>query len=142
MKSLTYEEFANMLQIAPDTEVKEGCATLCPVKAVLDILQGKWKNYVLYELCSHETIRFNTLKKRLPDITNAALTNTLKELEQCGLVKREQFSEIPPRVEYSLTPRGRDLMPVFHRMYEWAVKHWDTEEFRKYKDYSGHSRQN
>ncbi len=136
MKSLSYEEYVDMLQNSPETEIKEGCVPSCPVTAVLDILQGKWKNHVLFRMCAHDTIRFNKLKKKFPQITNAALTNTLRELELCGLVKREQFNEIPPRVEYSLTERGKDMTPVFYRMYQWSVKHWDTEEFKKYKDYS------
>ena len=136
MKSLSYEEYTALIKNAPDTEVKPGCVASCPVTVVLDMLQGKWKNHVMFIMCSHDTIRFNKLKSKLPQVTNAALTNTLRELELCGLVNRVQYNEIPPRVEYSLTEKGRDLMPVFHQMYEWSVKHWDVEEFKKYKDYS------
>ncbi len=136
MKNLTYEEYTDMLQNSPKTEIREGCVPSCPVTAVLDMLQGKWKNHVLFRMCAHDTIRFNKLKKEFPQITNAALTNTLRELEMCGLVNRVQYNEIPPRVEYSLTEKGRDLMPVFYQMYQWSVKHWDVDEFKKYKDYN------
>lgn len=63
------------------------------------------------------------LKKALTPITNAMLTNALKELEADGLVHREPYSEIPPRVEYTLTPKGRDLLPVFYAICQWGMKY-------------------
>ena len=77
----------------------------------------------LYELCIHDTVRFGTLKKELPGITNTMLTNSLRELERDGFINRVQFNEIPPHVEYSFTERGRDLMPIFYQIMLWGFKH-------------------
>ena len=78
---------------------------------------------ILYELCIHDTVRFGTLKKELPGITNTMLTNSLRELERDGFINRVQFNEIPPHVEYSFTERGRDLMPIFYQIMLWGFKH-------------------
>ena len=115
---MTYEEF----------QEKVGGIILtakgnCPVTPVVQMLQGKWKLQILYELCIRSPMRFGELKKALTPITNAMLTNALKELETDGLVHREPSSEIPPRVEYTLTPKGRDLLPVFYAICQWGMKY-------------------
>lgn len=115
---MTYEEYLR--------DVKKGILTErgnCPVTPLLIMLQGKWKTQILYELCIYDTVRFGVLKKELVGITNTMLTNALRELEADGLIRREQFNEIPPRVEYSFTERGRDLMPIFYEMMRWGFKH-------------------
>lgn len=68
-------------------------------------------------------MRFGELKKAFPEITNAMLTNTLRSLEEEELVKREQFNEIPPHVEYSLTEKGRELMPLYYEICVWGMKY-------------------
>ena len=68
-------------------------------------------------------IRFGELKKELGGITNTMLTSSLRELEQDGLVNRMQFNEIPPHVEYSLSDKGKDLLPVFYEMTKWGFKY-------------------
>lgn len=80
------------------------------------MLQGKWKTQVLYELCIYDTVRFAVLKKNLPGITNTMLTNALRDLAAYGFINRVQYNEIPPRVEYSFTQRGKDLMPFFYEI--------------------------
>ena len=115
---MSYEEFLQRIKTGIVTE-----AGNCPITPLLLILQGKWKNQVLYELCIKEPIRFGELKKNLVGITNTMLTNSLRELETDGLISREQFNEIPPRVEYSFTQKGRDLMPVFYAMMNWGFKY-------------------
>ena len=115
---MSYEEYL--------VKVKEGILTKdgnCPVTPLLVMLQGKWKSLIMYELCIYETVRFGQLKKDLPDITNTMLTKSLRELEDDGLIKREQFNEIPPHVEYSLTEMGKDLLPVFYSIMNWGFKH-------------------
>ncbi len=117
-EKMTYQEFKQ--------KVKEGIFDEngeCPVTPVLKMLQGKWKNQVLYELCMQDTVRFGGLKKALPGITNTMLASVLKELEADGLVKREQFNEIPPHVEYSFTKKGRDLLPIFYIMMNWGFEY-------------------
>lgn len=115
---MSYEEFLRRVKTGIMTESGN-----CPITPLLLILQGKWKNQVLYELCIKEPIRFGELKKNLVGITNTMLTNSLRELEADGLISREQFNEIPPRVEYSFTQKGRDLMPVFYAMMNWGFKY-------------------
>lgn len=95
----------------------------CPVTPVVQMLQGKWKLQILYELCIKCPMRFGELKKVLKPITNTALTNALKDLEADELVQRIQYNEIPLRVEYSLTEKGRDLLPVFYAISQWGMKY-------------------
>ena len=115
---MSYEEFLQRVKTGIVTESGN-----CPITPLLLILQGKWKNQILYELCIKEPIRFGELKKNLAGITNTILTNSLRELEADGLISREQFNEIPPHVEYSFTQKGRDLMPVFYAMMNWGFKY-------------------
>lgn len=89
-----------------------------------DIIQGKWKNHILFTMCIKGTIRFGELKKSIPNITSAALTNALRELEESNLITRTHYAEIPPRVEYSLTPMAKDLMPVYYEMFKWGLKYF------------------
>lgn len=83
----------------------------CPVRRTLEILNGKWRTHIIYELCKKPFCRFGELKRALPRITGTMLTSTLRDLERLGLVRREQYNEIPPHVEYSLTEKGRALLP-------------------------------
>ncbi|MGN1033045.1 MAG: winged helix-turn-helix transcriptional regulator [Intestinibacter sp.] len=94
----------------------------CPVKRTLEMLNGKWRMNIIYELCRNDSMRFGELKKAYPKITNTMLTKTLRDLEEIGIVHREQFNEIPPHVEYSLTEKGRELLPVFFEIYKWGAK--------------------
>lgn len=115
---MTYDEFL--------VKVKDGIYDengQCPVTPVLLMLQGKWKNQVLYELCMYDTVRFGQLKKSLSGITNTMLTSVLRELENDGLITRKQFNEIPPHVEYSFTQKGKDLLPIFYAMLNWGFEY-------------------
>lgn len=95
----------------------------CPVRPVIDMLQGKWKLQIIYALCIKTPLRFGELREMLGNVTNTALTNALKELDKDGLVSRKQFNEIPPRVEYSLTDKGRDLWPIFNAIVNWGLRY-------------------
>lgn len=92
----------------------------CPVHRTLELLSGKWRTHIIYELCKHPSMRFGELKKAYPRITNTMLTNTLRDLESLGIIHREQFNEIPPHVEYSLTEKGKALLPVFFEISKWG----------------------
>lgn len=95
------------------------CAVGCPVEATLDLIDGKWKAVILYHLLG-DTIRFNELRRRLSRITQRMLTRQLRELEAAGLIHREIYAEVPPRVEYSLTTLGRSLEPVVRMLWTWG----------------------
>ena len=117
---MTYEEY--LVKIRQGSVTKDGH---CPVTPLLLMLQGRWKSQLMYELCIYDTVRFGQLKKELPGITNTMLTKALRELEEDGLISREQFNEIPPHVEYSLTQMGRDLLPVFYAIMNWGFRYED-----------------
>lgn len=95
----------------------------CPIYQTLQLFQGKWNIWVLFELSKKSHVRFGELKKSIPGISNTMLTSTLKDLEGQGLVNREQFNEIPPHVEYSATKKAADLKPIYEAMSEWGEKY-------------------
>ena len=92
------------------------------VTTTLAIIGGKWKILILYHLCSG-TQRFNELRRLLPDITQRMLTLQLRELEDDGIVHREVYPQVPPKVEYSLTDFGKTLMPVIEVMDAWGKQY-------------------
>lgn len=96
-----------------------GC---CPVVNTLDIIGGKWKVLILYYLYG-ETRRFNELQRLLAGVTQRMLTLQLRELEHDGIVHREVYPQVPPKVEYSLTAFGRTLMPVIEAMHRWGEQY-------------------
>jgi|SRR6478609_6663478 len=95
------------------------CGGGCPVEATLDLIDGKWKGVLLFHL-QNGTQRFNALKRNLPNITQRMLTKQLRELEASGLVVRTVYAEVPPRVEYSLTPLGESLEPIIGSLKRWG----------------------
>ena len=100
------------------------CAAGCPVEATLDLIDGKWKGVILYHLLD-DTVRFNELGRRLSRITQRMLTRQLRELETAGLIHREVYLEVPPRVEYSLTKLGRTLEPILRSLWSWGNTYLD-----------------
>lgn len=117
-KNMTYEEYTQEVKTSILTD-----AGNCPVTSLLLMLQGKWKFQILYELCIKDPIRFGELRKNIDGITNTMLTSSLRELERDELVFRVQFNEIPPHVEYSLTEKGRALLPVSYEMTKWGFRY-------------------
>lgn len=91
----------------------------CPVEATLSVIGGKWKGVILYQLMG-ETKRFNELQRAMPNITPRMLTRQLRELETDGIVHREVYPQVPPKVEYSLTAFGRSLDPIVTQMETWG----------------------
>ena len=91
----------------------------CGVAITLELIGGKWKGVILWHL-SHKTLRFSQLKRRLHGITQKMLTQQLRELERDGLLHRQVYAEVPPRVEYSLTETGRTLQPTLQLMCDWG----------------------
>lgn len=89
----------------------------------LSLIQGKYKMTILYTLMEFGVVRFNEMKRYIGTISYKTLSTALKELEADGLVHREEYPQIPPKVEYSLTERGRSLMPILDGMREWGDRH-------------------
>lgn len=100
--------------IAPDRE------NGCPVTHCLGMIGGKWKLLILFCIVNGVN-RFGAMQRAIPTITKQMLTQQLRELEADGLISREIFPEIPPRVEYSMTVRGRSVLPVIKAMRDWGT---------------------
>jgi DNA-binding HxlR family transcriptional regulator len=94
----------------------------CPAELTLDIIGGRWKVLILWQLFQGER-RFSELFRALDGITQKMLTQQLRELEKDGIVHRQVYPQIPPKVEYSLTPMGESLRPVVDAMCDWGAKH-------------------
>lgn len=86
----------------------------------LSLINGKYKMIILYTLMEFKVVRFNEMKRYIGDISYKTLSVTLKELEEDGLVHRKEYPQIPPKVEYSLTERGKSLIPILDGMCEWG----------------------
>lgn len=103
-------------------EPPEEQVEVCPVTQTQDIISGKWKIIILWHL-GRQTRRFNELQRLLPDISKGILTRQLRELEEDQMVHREVYKEVPPKVEYSLTPLGKTFIPILNSMGEWGKKY-------------------
>ncbi|MEU6559901.1 winged helix-turn-helix transcriptional regulator [Nocardia nova] len=93
---------------------------LCGIDAAMDVVGGKWKALILWDLDTHGTRRFGALRRGLPGVSEKVLIAQLRELEQDEIVHREVFAEVPPRVEYSLTPFGVELNAALAPLGAWG----------------------
>lgn len=100
----------------------------CPIRNILARLCDKWSLLVIYTLngADKETIRFKELQRKIPDISQKMLTVTLRTLEDDGYVTRTVYPEVPPRVEYTLTPRAHSLLPHINALIKWALENKDA----------------
>lgn len=97
------------------------CSPGCSVEAAISLIDGKWKCVILFQL-SRGTLRFNEIRRRVPGVTQRMLTNQLRELEADGLIVRQVYAEVPPKVEYSLSPLGRSMEPVLLALKTWGIE--------------------
>lgn len=104
---------------------KYTCIKSCPVRNVISRFTGKWSMLILCVLSENEATRFNAIGRAIPDISPKVLTETLKNLEEAGLVSRHIYAEIPPKVEYSLTQLGHSLMPHLTALIGWAMENYN-----------------
>lgn len=102
----------------------------CSVELTLQIIGGKWKPIIIHRLSNDGTMRFSEVKRSIPNITQKMLTQQLRELEADGVVHREVYPQVPPKVEYSLTDMGRSVMPVIKHLCEWGTQYeeWYREQ--------------
>ena len=106
--------------------IQDAAFPKCPIRNVLARIGDKWTMLVLYTLEQHGTMRFNDLYRGIPDISQKMLTATLRALTEDGLIHRELFPGVPPKVEYSLTDRGRSLLPHLDSLIGWAIENFDA----------------
>ena len=97
--------------------------TCVGVETALDIIVGKWKPIILFHLMEQGTMRFSELKRAIPRITQKMLTSQLRELESHDIVHRKVYAQVPPKVEYSLTDYGKEMIPILKIMQEWGTSH-------------------
>ena len=104
---------------------------ICPVERSLEVIGGKWKIVIIFHLSSGKK-RFNELRRLMPSVTQRMLTRQLRELEEHGILQRQIYAEIPPKVEYYLTELGISLNPVLDVLHEWGSEHYEImgEKFR------------
>lgn len=93
---------------------------ICPVLYTMSILGQRWKLPILWHLADEGTLRYNELKRGIPLITNIMLAQSLRELERSDLIDRKNYDTIPPKEEYSLSERGRTLIPILRQIQEWG----------------------
>ena len=99
----------------------------CPVELALSTVQGKWKVLILWHL-RRETLRYSEIQKKLPRITHKMLSQQLRELEADGLLHREVYPVVPPRVEYTMTEEGKTLIPMLRAMQQWGLRFKETKQ--------------
>lgn len=92
----------------------------CPLEYGLTVFGGKWKSRVICVLNEKGTLRYSSIRKEMSNITDAVLATTLKELIADNMIERKQFDEIPPRVEYCLTPKGESVIPILQNICQWS----------------------
>ncbi len=93
----------------------------CPVSTTLKVIGGKWKTLILYFI-SVDINRFGQLQRMMPGCSKRMMTTQLRELEKDGIVHREVFAEVPPKVIYSLTEKGKSLRPIFESLSKWGIE--------------------
>ncbi len=92
----------------------------CPLEYGLNIFGGKWKSRIICVLAEKELLRYSDLRKEMANITDAVLAATLKELQNDEIIIRKQYDEIPPRVEYALSEKGKSVVPILQSICQWS----------------------
>ncbi|MGS2739738.1 winged helix-turn-helix transcriptional regulator [Sinomicrobium sp. M5D2P17] len=103
-------------------------SVICPVDYAFRRIGGKYKGRILWYLHQHQVLRYGELRRAIRDITTKMLTQTLRELEDDDLVHRKVYLEVPPKVEYSLTETGKELIPFIEYLSQWGEKQMTKEQ--------------
>ena len=101
----------------------------CPMTRTMATIGTKWKPIIIYTI-GKKSLRFGIIHAIMGTISKKILTEQLKELEEDGIIKREAFKELPPRVEYTLTEKGMELLPILNMLTEWNLKHHPVEPLK------------
>lgn len=99
------------------------CSATCPMEHAMNQIAGKWKLVILWHIYDHEVIRYGDLQRLCDKISHKMLSNQLKELVTDGIIHKEIYQQIPPKVEYSLTELGKTIIPIMDLLYQWGSKH-------------------
>jgi DNA-binding HxlR family transcriptional regulator len=112
--------------VSNDKKIKQAT---CEIEVAFGVIGGKWKPIIIWFLGELGTLRFGQIQHLIPEITHKILTKQLRELEENDLVLRKVYSQIPPKVEYTITDKGRDVLPILDMMCDWSTKnnHFDYE---------------
>ena len=108
-------------------EALAGDKLLCPIRYNMDVVGGKWKLPIVCMLAGGLPLRYSSIKRKLMSVTNMMLSQSLKELELSGIIRREQYNEVPPRVEYTLTDKGKSILLPLQKLAEWGTEHMQEE---------------
>ncbi len=99
-----------------------------PLEYSLDLFSGKWNSRILSVLANADNLRYGEIKSRIDNITDAVLAASLKELISSQMIVRQSYDEIPPKVEYSLSEKGRSIIPIFEMISKWGVKYYVDDD--------------
>ncbi|AKA68881.1 winged helix-turn-helix transcriptional regulator [Clostridium scatologenes] len=102
-------------------DMKEKIYT-CPIDFTIDLISGKWSMWILWVL-QDGPLRFGEIRKKVPNITEKMLIQQLKKFENCNIISRKAYNQIPPKVEYSLTENGKSLKPIMTSIRKWGEEH-------------------
>lgn len=102
---------------------KERNTEICPLRLAMDIVGGKWRLSIICLLKDGTPMRYNQIRRGIPGITNVMLSQSLKHLEEYGIIQREQYNEVPVRVEYQLTESGKTLLTVLGQLMDWGNRY-------------------
>lgn len=105
------------------------------IEVALETIAGKWKLIILFHLMSSEVLRFSELQRAIPTISKKMLTSQLRELEYDDIINRKVYQQVPPKVEYSMTEYGKELIPILVNMRTWGQKHMDHMDRLYGEDY-------
>lgn len=97
----------------------------CPIEATLDVIGGKWTGVIIFHLMENGVMRYNEIRRQIKDAPRRTITRQLRQLEQFGIIHREIYPQMPPKVEYSLTEFGRSLEPILRLMRDWGEDNLD-----------------
>lgn len=112
-------------------ELKRGKEIMCPLEYGIDIFGGKWKSRIICVLSTKDVMRYNEIRKELANITDGVLAAMLKEMVEDEMVTRRQYNEIPARVEYGLTDRGKSVLPILQSICQWSRQNTDQDLEKK-----------
>lgn len=110
-----------------ETPIDQDGKLKCSIEYTLKKIGGKWKTVILWHLGVDGSHRYNELRKLLPGVTHKVLSQQLKELEDEAFIDRKQYNTIPPKVEYSITEKGKTVMPILEQMHKWGTEQMDNQ---------------